>query len=243
MCLFGKTATLRSKRPAMPSTGDLLLRHFETLDATPLPPLPNNVEWLNPLRTYPETSLVFKAFLDKYYHDDRPRTLILGINPGRFGGGITNVAFTDPVLLEQVCGIPNSFEKRAELSAQFVYRVIDAYGGPAAFYQRFYINSICPLGFVKGGKNYNYYDEKPLQTAVLPLIRQHLEGLLRDCRADQTRCICLGEGQNFAFFQKLNAAEGYFKEVIPVPHPRFVMQYRRKLVEDYVGRYLEVLGI
>ena len=226
----------------MSTTGANLLHHFETLDATPLPPLPDGVEWLNPLRTYPETRVVFQAFLDRFYADEAPRTLILGINPGRFGGGITNIAFTDPVLLEQVYGIPNSFEKRAELSAQFVHRVIDAYGGPAAFYQRYYINSICPLGFVKGGKNYNYYDEKPLQAAVLPFIKQHLEGLLRNCRANPDRCICLGEGQNFAFLKKLNDAEGYFKEVIPVPHPRFVMQYRRKLVEEYVGRYLEVLA-
>jgi len=225
----------------MANTGALLLRHFEALDALPLPALPDGVEWLNPLRTYPETRTVFEAFLEKFYADDAPRTLILGINPGRFGGGITNIAFTDPVLLEAVCHIPNSFEKRAELSAQFIYRVIEAFGGTQVFYDRFYINSICPLGFVKGGKNYNYYDEKPLQEAVLPLIKWHLEGLLRNCRADNTRCICLGEGKNFAFLQKLNEAEGYFKEVIPVSHPRFVMQYRRKLVDDYVEGYLEVL--
>ncbi len=145
----------------MSTTGANLLHHFETLDATPLPPLPDGVEWLNPLRTYPETRVVFQAFLERFYADEAPRTLILGINPGRFGGGITNIAFTDPVLLEQVYGISNGFEKRAELSAQFVHRVIDAYGGSAAFYQRYYINSICPLGFVKGGKNYNYYDENP----------------------------------------------------------------------------------
>ena len=45
-------------------------------------------------------------------------TLILAINPGRLGAGVTNIAFTDPVHLERDCGIANDFPKREELSAQ-----------------------------------------------------------------------------------------------------------------------------
>ncbi len=39
------------------------------------------------------------------------RYLILGINPGRFGGGITGIPFTDPIRLQNICGIENDFQK------------------------------------------------------------------------------------------------------------------------------------
>jgi hypothetical protein len=215
--------------------------HFHGLHQH-LPPLPPDVEWLLPLANLPETARVFKIFLGKYYADTNQRTLILGINPGRFGAGITNVAFTDPAHLVRECGIENSFEKKEELSAQFVYRVVRAFGGPTAFYQQFFINSVVPFGFVKNGVNYNYYDEKTLQQAMLPLIRHHLRSLL-DLGMNPAICYCLGEGQNFKFLSKLNEQEGFFGKIVPLPHPRFIMQYRRKRVEEYVELYLSALKI
>jgi hypothetical protein len=223
----------------MPTTiGESLFNHFLKM-LEHLPPLPDRVEWLLPFQTEPETAVVFRQFLNKFYEDHLPRTLILGINPGRFGGGITNVAFTDPVHLERACGILNNFPKREELSAQFVYRVVHAFGGVTPFYQHFFINSVVPWGFVKGGRNYNYYDEKPLQKAVEPLAIRHLRGLI-GAGMNQEVCFCLGEGKNFAFLSKLNDRESFFKEIISLPHPRFIMQYRRKRVEDFVNLYLAV---
>lgn len=216
-----------------------LKKHFNEL-VERLPPLPGEVEWLMPLREIPETTRVFELFLDMFYPDSSPRTLILGINPGRFGSGVTNVSFTDPVRLEQDCGIPNSFPKREELSAQFVYRVIQAFGGVQAFYRHFFIHSVVPFGFVKGGKNYNYYDEKPLQDAMIPYIKFHLEGLL-DLGMSREVCYCLGEGKNFRFLSGMNEREGYFDKIIPLSHPRFIMQYRRKQVEDFVEKYVKEL--
>ena len=49
------------------------------------------------------------------------RHLLLGINPGRFGGGVTGIPFTDPIRLQNVCGIENNFEKKQELSSVFIY--------------------------------------------------------------------------------------------------------------------------
>jgi Domain of unknown function (DUF4918) len=221
----------------MDTIGQRLLRHFTDLHDH-LPAIPGGVEWLLPLAKLPETQRVFAAFLDKYYADDQPRTLILGINPGRFGAGVTNVAFTDPVRLVQDCGIENSFEKKEELSAQFVYQVVHAYGGVSAFYDRFFVNSVVPFGFVKNGVNYNYYDEKPLQEAMKPLIRHHLRGLLA-LGMNPKVCYCLGEGKNFGFLSKFNEQERFFEEIVPLSHPRFIMQYRRKRVGEYVGAYLE----
>lgn len=111
-----------------------------------------------------------EAFYLKYYGSSEARTFLFGINPGRFGAGVTGVPFTDPVRLVQDCGIENAFEKRQELSAQFVWSFIRAYGGPEAFCSDFYITSLSPLGFIKAGKNINYYDDRQLIKAVEPFM-------------------------------------------------------------------------
>jgi hypothetical protein len=223
----------------MTTIATTLTWHFERL-AEKLPSVPNGVEWLLPLQDVPESWRVFSTFLKKYYGDNNPRSLILGINPGRFGAGVTNIAFTDPVHLERECGIANTFPKREELSAQFVYRVVSTLGGTQAFYRRFFINSVVPFGFVKAGKNYNYYDEKPLQQAVAPFAVYHLRGLL-DAGMGSETCFCLGEGKNYAFLSKLNEREKIFEKIVPLPHPRFIMQYRRKSIGEFVKQYVEVL--
>ncbi len=221
------------------SLADRLLLHFEAgLNA--LPDLPPGVEWLLPLTEEPETRLVFRAFVNKFYSDNSKRILILGINPGRFGAGITNVAFTDPVHLERDCGISNSFQKREELSAQFVYEVIRAWGGTTEFYRKFFINSVVPYGFVKDGKNFNYYDSRALEKAVEPFAGRHIKGL-QAAGMNSSYCICFGEGKNFVFLNKLNQKHGLFEEVIPLPHPRFIMQYKRKSKDAYINRYMEAM--
>ena len=200
--------------------------HFQNL-LRYLPTLPEGVSWLLPLKEMPETAHLTKIFLEKYYDDTSPRTLVLGINPGRFGAGITNIAFTDPLHLEQECGIESTFRKRAELSAVFIYKMINEHGGPTAFYQKYFINSVVPFGFVKDGINYNYYDDKTLQQAMLPFIKYHLESLLK-LGMNKEVCYCLGTGKNFKFLNKLNQQEGYFEKVVPLEHPRYIMQYKRK---------------
>src|SRR5262249_25006616 len=86
------------------------------------------------------------SFYKKFYSDSYPRYLVLGINPGRFGGGVTGIPFTDPIRLEKDCGIKNDFLKRQELSSVFIYSMIEAYGGVEKFYGQFYISAISPLG-------------------------------------------------------------------------------------------------
>ncbi len=204
------------------SVADSLLDHFDKL-ANALPKVAGGVEWLLPLQKLPESARVNRLFLKKFYEDSNPRTLVLGINPGRFGAGVTNVAFTDPVHLERDCGIENSFPKREELSAQFVYRAIHAFGGVGKFYRQFFVNSVVPFGFVKDGKNYNYYDDRQLQNTMEPFIKFHLNSLL-EMGMSRKVCICLGEGKNFKFLSKLNEREGFFEEVVPLSNPRYVMQ-------------------
>ncbi len=201
--------------------------------------LPKEVKLLFPFDNE-DTWRVMSAFFKKYFSDQQQRTLIFGINPGRFGAGITGTPFTDPVKLEEICGIPNSFKKRVELSADFVYTFIDAFGGPKHFYQHFYITSLCPLGFIKDGKNYNYYDSKALEKAVEPYIIHNLKTLLKDGCNAQT-ALCMGQGKNYHYFKKLNQKQGFFKTIIPLPHPRWVMQYRRKKVKEFTKLFVETL--
>ena len=141
----------------MTTWADKLITFYKTLQ--PPQNLPNSVEWLYPQQNNKVLSIV-EAFLHKYYNDDAPRTLALGINTGRFGAGVTGVNFTASRQLSQFCGIAHTFKDQSELSAEFIYDVIMQYGGVELFYKHFFIGSVCPLGFVQHGKNINYYDDK-----------------------------------------------------------------------------------
>ena len=181
------------------------------------------------------------SFLDKYYADRHPRQLLFGINPGRFGAGTTGINFTAPKQLTEVLGIEHGFRNQSELSAEFIYEVIALYGGPEKFYGDFYLSAISPLGFVKNGKNLNYYDDKELVKALEPFIIKSIAQQLRIFRPSQI-CICIGGEKNFKYFFDLNKKLQFFKEIIPLPHPRFIMQYRRKQKENYLLQYLSALA-
>ncbi len=202
--------------------------------------LPKDVDALYPFGN-PETWLVIEQFFQKFYNDSNPRILLMGINPGRFGAGLTGIGFTDPIRLEEECGIANNFQKKAELSSKFIYDVIHAYGGPSKFYSRFFFSSISPIGFVKNGKNYNYYDEPKLEKAVYPFAASCLEKKLKfGCSRDTA--FSIGQGKNFKFLSKLNNEHNFFERVEFVPHPRWVMQYRLKRKEEFIDQYIQALN-
>ena len=198
--------------------------------------VPKGVGVMNPYQEDYAFSLCEK-FYSKYYHDDKPRTLLLGINPGRFGSGLTGISFTDPVKLEKECGISNNLEKKSELSADFIYTMIRAYGGPDSFYDRYLISAVSPLGFTREGKNINYYDDVNLEKAVKPFIVESIQKLV-DVSKDHSRCYCIGEGKNFKFLNELNKQHHWFAKLLPLAHPRFIMQYKRKQLQGYVEAYL-----
>jgi hypothetical protein len=202
--------------------------------------LPHGVHWLDPYQET-ETQHSMRAFYSMYYNDNAQRSLILGINPGRFGAGITGVPFTDPIRLADECGIQNSFPRRKELSSVFVYDVIHAFGGCKAFYKKMYISALCPLGFVKDNKNYNYYDDPFLMKIVEPFIIAHLKAQI-ELGVNTKRVYCLGQGKNYQYLEKLNNGHQLFKEIVPLPHPRWVMQYRLKEKAEYVQMYLVAFG-
>jgi len=200
--------------------------------------LPGGVDWLMPFEDA-ETRKCMTAFYHKFYNDNDKRIFILGINPGRFGAGLTGVPFTDPIRLGQL-GIENAFPSKPELSSIFVYDMIARCGGPVSFFRTFYITSLSPLGFVKAGKNYNYYDDPGLSKAVRPFIIRNIETQLT-FGADRSKVFCLGQGKNFEYLSKLNEEFQWWESIVPLPHPRWIMQYRLKRKEEFIQTYKDLL--
>ena len=204
--------------------------------------LPAGIRIMNPFQEQPGVVETMTKFYKKFYNDHHPRRMIVGINPGRLGAGLTGVPFTDSHRLADPCGIIIPGIKTFEPSSVFVYDVIAAYGGPEAFYRDFYIGSMSPLGFTAlkpGGKevNYNYYDSKALTAAVYDFMVSNIHKQL-DFGMDRSVGYCLGTGKNAAFLTQLNEKERFFKKIVPLEHPRFVMQYRNKRKQEYIDKYL-----
>lgn len=204
--------------------------------------LPVGISIMNPYKEDKNILPLSSSFYKKYYDDFNQHHLILGINPGRFGGGVTGIPFTDTKRLVDKCQIPYNGQATHESSSVFVYEVIEAYGGAAAFYQKFYINSICPLGFTAvspTGKaiNYNYYDSKQLTDAVYEFIIDNIKKQIAIGVATDI-CFCFGTGKNEKFLRQLNDTHHFFKRIIALEHPRFVMQYKAKSKQFYIDKYI-----
>lgn len=204
--------------------------------------LPEGIGIMNPFKENDQIIPISSSFYRKYYNDCNKRHLILGINPGRFGAGVTGIPFTDTKRLKEKCDIPYSGKETHEPSSVFVYDVIEAYGGPHAFYNDFYINSICPLGFIiiddhGKVKNYNYYDSKALTEAVYDFSVENIRKQI-DLGCETDVCYCFGTGKNEKFLHSLNREYGFFKQIIALEHPRFVMQYQAKNKDWYIEKYL-----
>lgn len=208
-------------------------------------PLPSGIRIMNPFAGPGNAMEIVEAFYKKYFNDNKERCMILGINPGRFGAGLTGIPFTDPKRLVSECNIEYNGKVTHEPSSVFIYEVINAYGGAPAFYNDFFINSPCPLGFtvVDGNnreKNYNYYDSRELAEAVKDFMIESIHELIGlGIRRDT--CFCLGTGKNEKFLNRLNEEHGFFEQIIPLEHPRFVMQYKSATKDQYVEKYVNAL--
>jgi hypothetical protein len=58
---------------------------------------------------------------------------------------------------------------------------------------------------------------------------------------DTSVCYCIGSGDNFEALQKINHKYHFFKEIIPLEHPRFITQYHPQKKELYLEKYLTAL--
>lgn len=207
--------------------------------------LPENVRVMNPYQQAgEEVERVMLTFHKKYFSDNRPRNLILGINPGRNGAGLTGIPFTDTPALKKNCKIETIINTR-ETSSEFIYKWIEAYGGPEKFYARWFIGGVCPLGFLTKNKranwvNWNYYDSASLKKIATPFIVENLKRQIEFCKYPKTALV-LGSGKNFLFMEEINQEYQFFEKLVPLEHPRFVMQYKRKSVSLYLEKFLSAL--
>jgi len=62
-----------------------------------------------------------------------------------------------------------------------------------------------------------------------------------DMGAFRDRAFSMGQGTNYKYLKSLNDEHGFFKEIIPLPHPRWVMQYKRKTKQVYIDEYITKL--
>lgn len=222
----------------------LNLVHHTSLAGTELP---KGVGVLDPLNGdhAAEVRRIVTLFHRKYFSDERPRKLMLGINPGRLGAGSTGLCFTDTKRCESDLGIPVNGIRTHEPSSDFFYRMVRAAGGADAFYREVYVQAVCPLGFVKQGSggtpiNLNYYDDPALQKAVTPFVGEWLRRLIATgMRTDVVYCV--GTGKNLTYLQKLNEQLGLFGHIVALEHPRYVMQYKTRSMELYIDKYLRAL--
>ncbi|MBK6892994.1 MAG: DUF4918 family protein [Flavobacteriales bacterium] len=97
--------------------------------------LPDGINVLDPFNgeNAEEVRRMVKLFHRQYYADERPRMLMLGINPGRLGAGSTGICFTDTKRCEADLGIPVEGMRTHEPSSDFFYRAVRAAGGAEAF--------------------------------------------------------------------------------------------------------------
>lgn len=209
--------------------------------------LPSGFEVMNPFKGENSGTIeeISSQFYQKFYADKRPRDLILGINPGRLGAGMTGLPFTDTKRLNDDCEIAFDGFSTHEPSSVFVYEVIKAFGGTEKFYGRFYINSVCPLGFlIKNQKgnlvNANYYDDKDLYEVVKPFIIRSLKAQVA-FGLNTEKVWCLGTGKNFKFLNELNKEIQLFGTIVPLEHPRYVVQYKSKMMPKYIDKFVQLL--
>jgi hypothetical protein len=216
--------------------GEKVIEFYDKLEAPQQ--VPDGVGVLHPFQSE-EVMDIVTQFYSKYFSKGNERTFLIGINPGRFGAGITGIPFTDPIRLQETLGIQNDFKSRQELSSVYIYDLIAAFGGPEAFYRQFYFTSVSPLGFVQDGKNLNYYDRKDLEndleTYIFKTMKQQVE-----MGANRKVAFSLGKGKNIKYLEAFNKKHGFFEQIVPLPHPRWVMQYRLKKKEEILTEVLEL---
>ena len=244
---------------SMETLAEKIIAFNRALDFTGV--LPAGIRIMNPFRESEAVMEISSAYYRKYYNDNNPWHLILGINPGRFGAGLTGIPFTDPKHITTTCGIPYTGPMAHEPSSVFVYDMIKAFGGEEAFYSKFFISAVCPLGFTSLSAkplkktlndpadtlrittksrevNYNYYDSRELTSAMMDFMVESLQTQL-SFGVERDVCFCLGTGKNEKFLNELNARYGFFQQIVALEHPRYIMQYKAKSKQAYIDKYIQ----
>ena len=209
--------------------------------------LPDGFKIINPFNGSQKEIVneISTTFYKRFYNDCNKRRIILGSSPARRGAAVTGVPFEDAEHLQKETGILIDKFYINKSSSGFLYDVIEKYGGCKKFYSDFYMNFVCPVGIVRANSkgnevNCNYYDSKKLQETLYSLIVSSIQAQI-DFGIDTSACYCIGSGDNYTFLSKINKKYNFFDEIIPLEHPRFIMQYNSKHKYEYFEKYLTAL--
>lgn len=213
------------------------INYFCSLEASDK--LLNGIDVINPY-ALDEVKNVVKKFFRKYYNDNNARIFILGINPGRFGGGLTGISFTDPVALKEHCGIENKLGSQKELSSKFIYLLTNKFGGTEKFFSKVFLTALYPFALINNGKNFNYYDDKSLASILRNDIIKNIEAQIA-FGARRDFAVILGK-KNAEYFASINKEKHFFNKIVVLEHPRFIMQYRSKNLNQYFNKYLKSIN-
>lgn len=223
-----------------------ILRFIDTLRHESLA-LPAGYRIVNPFvgEQKERVQKITAAFYHQYYNDFYTRRMILGSSPARRGSAVTGVPFEDAGRLQKETGILMEGFSINPSSSGFLYEVMQAYGGRKKFYARFYMNFVCPLGVVKTNAkgnevNCNYYQDKKLQESLRPFITGAIRRQI-DFGIDTSVCYCIGSGENYHFLSQLNQEHRFFGRIVPLEHPRFIMQYNAKRKWEFIEKYMNAL--
>lgn len=189
---------------------------------------------------------ITKTFYKKYYNDNNKRYLILGSSPARKGTATTGIPFEDASHLYKETGILIDDFYINKSSSNFLYDVMEQYGGCEKFYKDFFMSFVCPLGIVnvnsKGNEvNSNYYENKKLENVLYSFIVDSLKKQI-SLGIDTSICYCIGSGENFKFLTRINEQYHFFNKIIALEHPRFIMQYNSKDRNQYLSKYMMALN-
>ena len=170
--------------------------------------------------------------------------MILGSSPARRGTALTGVPFEDVNHLQKDTGISIDAFGANKRSSSFLYEVMEEYGGRQNFYKQFYMSFVCLLGIekinLKGNwVNCNYYEnaalKKCLHTFIVDSLRRQI-----DFNIDTSVCFCIGSGENFKFLTNINNEQHFFDAIVPLEHPRFIMQYNSNRKEEFMQKYVNI---
>lgn len=87
----------------------------------------------------------------------------------------------------------------------------------------------------------NYYDDAALVQALDHFILDSMQSQTA-FGANSNACICLGSGKNLKQLRQLNSKGNFFENINVLDHPRFIMQYKRRYLDDYLSTYLVTLA-
>ncbi len=223
-----------------------VLQYNKTLSSIQLN-LPDGFRIINPFAGNSKELVqdITTTFYQKYYNDNKIRYLILGSSPARRGTAVTGVPFEDALHIQKETGImiKNFYVNKS--SSDFLYDVIEKYGGSKTFYSKFFLNFVFPLGIVKTNSkgnevNCNFYDSKSLQEYLQNFIIDSIRTII-SFGIDTSVCFCIGSGKNFSILNEINKKYKFFKRIIPLEHPRYIMQYNSKNKEIFLNKYLAAL--